>query len=106
MQQGGNVQQQGQPSMQGHSPMEALQQQAGMMAQLPIMQKLMADPGMLERASQASPQLRAMLSQTPHLAAMMQPGSLQNLITAAQQPASLQQYVAGELSPLCTSSLS
>ncbi|KAK9862081.1 hypothetical protein WJX84_011703 [Apatococcus fuscideae] len=80
---------------QGASPSAAFQQQASMITQLPIMQKLMSDPGMLDRATQASPHLRALFSQSPQLAAMMQPGPLQGLVSAAQHPADFQQYVAG-----------
>ena len=82
--------------LQGGNPTAAFQQQAGAISRLPIMQKLMSDPGMLDRAAQASPQLRALFSQSPQLAAMMQPGSLQNLLSAAQNPASFQQHIAGK----------
>ena len=88
--------QQGVNPLQGGHPTAAFQQQAGAISQLPIMQKLMSDPDMLDRATQASPQLQALFSQSPQLAAMMQPGSLQNLLSAAQHPAQFQQHIAGE----------
>lgn len=87
--------QQGVNPLHGGDPAAAFQQQAGAISQLPIMQRLMSDPGMLDRATQASPQLRALFSQSPQLAAMMQPGSLQNLLSAAQNPAQFQQHIAG-----------
>ena len=88
--------QQGVNPLQGGDPTAAFQQQAGAISQLPIMQKLMSDPGMLDRATQASPQLQALFSQSPQLAAMMQPDSLQNLLSSAQHTAQFQQHIAGK----------
>lgn len=93
--------QQGVNPLQRGDPTAAFQQQAGAMSQLPIMHKLMSDPGMLERATQASPQLRALFSQSPQLAAMLQPDSLKNLLSAAQHPAQFQQHLAGK-DPWCS----
>ncbi|KAK9814386.1 hypothetical protein WJX72_004988 [[Myrmecia] bisecta] len=87
-----------QGSQQAMSPqmLAVLQQQAQALAQLPAAQKLLQDPGMLDRVAAANPQMRSLLDSNPAMRAMMSPDNMQGFLQAAQNPDYFKHYIAGQ----------
>ena len=69
--------------------LEELHRQAAMLSKLPVMVKLLKDPGAVERFSAQSPQLAQVLASNPVMKDMLQPQAVSQLLQAAQDPQSL-----------------
>ena len=69
--------------------LEELHRQAAILSKLPVMSKLLKDPGAVERLSAQSPQLAQILASNPVMKDMLQPEAVSQLLQAAQDPQSL-----------------
>ena len=73
----------------GVDKLEELHKQAAQLSKLPVVAKLLADPGAVERVSAKSPQLAQILASNPVMKDMLQPQAVSQLLHAAQDPQSL-----------------
>ena len=73
--------------------LEALHKQAAVLAKLPAVSSLLADPGAVKRLSAQSPQLSHILSSNPMMMDMLQPQAVSQLLQAAQDPQSLSSFL-------------
>lgn len=69
--------------------LDELQRQAAILSKLPVMSKLLKDPGAVERLSAQSPQLAQIFASNPVMKDMLQPQAVSQLLQAAQDPQSL-----------------
>lgn len=66
-----------------------LHRQAAILSKLPVMSKLLKDPGAVGRLSAQSPQLAQVLASNPAMKDMLQPQAVSQLLQAAQDPQAL-----------------
>lgn len=82
--------------------LEELHKQAAQLSKLPVVAKLLADPGALERVSAQSPQLAQILASNPVMKDMLQPQAVSQLLHAAQDPQSLSNLLGAYCKSFCT----
>ena len=69
---------------------EQLQQQAAMLSNLPIVNKLLGNKEVVSRLASQSPMMSRMLALNPFMKDMLQPEAVTQLLQAAQDPQALQ----------------
>ena len=67
-----------------------LHKQAAMLSKLPVVSKLLANPGAVDQIAAQSPQLAQMMAANPFMKDMLQPQAVSQLLHAAQDPQNLQ----------------
>lgn len=71
----------------------ALQHQAQDLVNMPILGKLLQDPGMIQRMAAENPLIKQALEKNPALLDALSQQSLKNLVSASQSPAAMSQLL-------------